>query len=120
MIFKNCNSCGQHWESRDDFLSDPDLEVVGYQTFFSNLKLGLFLFNHSCDTTLAIEADVFLDLYKGEYHDTRVPVKDVECPGRCLNKNILSPCSSKCKCAFVSTLLGTLKHWEKAPYPIPL
>jgi len=83
-MFKICNSCGYQWETREQFLSDLNVEVVGYQTFFSNLTMGLFLFNHSCSTTLAIEATSFMDLYKGTFHQERKPVKGRNCPGRCL------------------------------------
>lgn len=114
-MFKICNSCNHKWETRENFLSDPDISVTGYQTFFSNLKLGVFLFNHSCGTTLAIEADQLLDLYKGAFYEERKPVEGRKCPGRCLNENILSPCSETCKCAFISKLLDTLKNWEKIP-----
>ena len=113
MMFKRCNKCGVQWESRNDFLADPNIAVVGYQVFFENLKMGLFLFNHSCNTTVSVEADLLLDLYKGTFHTHRHPTGDRKCPGRCLNENILSPCSDECKCAFISKLLTILKHWKK-------
>lgn len=113
MIFKVCNTCGHQWETRDRFLSDPGIEAVGYQVFFENLKLGLFLFNHSCGTTLSVEADRLLDLYDGPFYPDRKPASGRNCPGRCLNENILSPCSDECRCAFISKMLQILKQWEK-------
>lgn len=112
-MFKICNKCGCQWETREKFLSDPDIEVVGYQVFFENLKIGLFLFNHSCHTTISVEADLLLDLYKGVFYPDRKPVADRKCPGRCLTDNILSPCSDECRCAFVSNILQILKQWDK-------
>lgn len=112
-MFKSCNTCGAQWETREAFLSDPDIEAVGYQVFFENLKTGLFLFNHSCGTTLAVEAELVLDLYDGPFHPDRNSAEDRACPGRCLNENILSPCSDECRCAFVSEVLRILSHWEK-------
>ena len=117
-MFKICNSCGYQWEKRENFLSDPNIEATGYQTFFSNLKVGLFLLNHSCGTTLAIDASFFLDLYKGAFYHDRKPIKGRKCPGKCLTENILSPCSDTCKCSFISKLLNTLENWEKSPLPI--
>jgi hypothetical protein len=116
-MFKICNSCGKQWETREGFLSDPEIEVTGYQTFFSNLKVGLFLFNHSCHTTLSIESELLLDLYKGPFHHDRNPVKGRKCPQKCLTENYLSPCSDTCKCSFISKLLSILKNWEKKPMP---
>ncbi len=113
-MFKICKSCGYQWKTRETFLSDPNVEVLGYQIFFSNLKLGVFLFNHSCHTTLAVEADLLLNLYKGSFHYERKPGKARSCPGVCMNENFLSPCSDECRCAFISKMLNILKNWEKA------
>ena len=44
--FKQCTSCGFRWSTRDQFLEDPDLELVGYQVNFVELLTGFFLFNH--------------------------------------------------------------------------
>lgn len=118
-MFKICNSCGYQWETRERFLSDPNIEVAGYQVFFANLKEGVFLFHHSCGTTLAVEAADLLDLYEGTFYSERNPVKGRNCPGRCLTENFLSPCSDTCKCAFISKLLDIFKNWEKTEHPHP-
>ncbi len=39
--------------------------MVGYQVDFDELKAGLFLFTHSCGTTLSVCAGDFQDLYNG-------------------------------------------------------
>ncbi len=72
-VFKICPLCGQSWATRLQFLEDAGLELVGYQVDFQELSLGLFLFNHrSCQTTLAIRAQSFRDLYDGPvYRDCR-------------------------------------------------
>lgn len=111
-MFKVCNKCFYEWESRDDFLSDGSIKLIGYQVFFEDLKLGLFLFNHTCQTTIAVETSHFLDLYTGPFFTERKnPKKD--CPGHCLNKNILSPCSEECKCAFVRNIIQAINTWNK-------
>ncbi len=113
-MFKQCHTCGHLWETREDFLADPDIEAVGYQVFFENLEQGLFLFNHSCRTTLSVEANRLLDLFSGTIYSGRTPAQDRQCPGRCLNENIQNPCSDKCRCAFISKALHILKQWKKA------
>lgn len=111
-MFKQCNKCHHQWETRDDFLSDKTIQVVGYQVFFEDLKLGLFLFNHSCHTTIAVDANLLMDLYDGPIFLDRKPAGR-KCPGRCLNENIMSPCSSECKCAFIGELMQIIKNWGK-------
>ncbi len=115
-MFKRCNKCGSKWENRDDFLSDKNIDVVGYQVFFKNLKLGVFLFNHSCNTTMAVEAKFLLDLHDGTFSLERNP-DSRECPGRCLNDNIMSPCSSDCRCAFISEIMKVIKNYAASHLP---
>jgi hypothetical protein len=110
-MFKQCNKCAFQWATRDEFLSDKTIEVVGYQVFFEDLELGLFLFNHSCHTTIAIEADLILDLYDGPIYLERKP-GNRKCPGRCLNQNIVSPCSKECRCAFISEIMQIIKKTQ--------
>jgi hypothetical protein len=109
-MFKQCNKCGHQWETRDKFLSDKKIRVIGYQVFFEDLKFGLFLFNHSCNTTIAIDTNLLLDLYDGPLFLERKQGSR-KCPGRCLNENIASPCSSECRCAFISEIMQVIKNW---------
>lgn len=109
-MFKQCNKCGHKWETRDDFLSDETIHVIGYQVFFENLKFGMFLLNHSCGTTIAIDAESLLDLHEGPIFSDRKP-DGRECPGRCLNENIMSPCSPECKCSFISEIMQVIRDW---------
>jgi len=79
--FKKCSMCKTEWNTRNDFLSDKNISVVGYNVNFEELELGCFLFNHTnCGTTLAIEARVFLDLYHGKIFTERKTGSE-ECPG---------------------------------------
>jgi len=112
--FKTCPHCSKTWSSRDEFLSDDDIGLVGYQVDFEELALGLFLFNHSaCQTTLAIRADLLKDLYLGPvFKDRRTGQKD--CPGYCLKRTQLSACPAECECAWVRRLLQVIRRWPKS------
>ncbi|MEA2012005.1 MAG: hypothetical protein U9O87_02815 [Verrucomicrobiota bacterium] len=106
--FKICPSCKYVWENREDFLNDNNLSITGYQVHFEELTTGLFLFNHSCGTTLAIEASAFFDMYDGIIFKERMTGKD-NCPQYCLTKDNLKPCKEKCECAFVREILQKIK-----------
>ena len=41
--FKKCTVCDFEWALRDDFLSDRNIEIIGYQVHFEELAEGLFL-----------------------------------------------------------------------------
>ena len=106
--FKTCTMCEQIWKTRDDFVNDPDIDIVGYQVNFKELTTGLFLFNHSCGTTMAIPVKYFDDLYKGPVFSDRKTGSN-QCPGHCLYGQDLEPCAAKCECAYVREIIQRLK-----------
>jgi len=110
--FKTCTICNTVWQTRDDFLDDPDIFIVGYQVHFNTLTEWLFLFNHSCKGTLSVNAGEFTDLYTGPIFKDRLFGSE-ECPGHCLHERRLSPCPSKCECSFVREIIQVIKNWEK-------
>jgi len=112
--FKTCPNCGFGWPTREAFLDDPALELIGYQVNFQKLKLGCFLFNHSCKATLALHANAFWDLYQGAFFQERATGSD-QCPAYCLHQDVLDPCHAKCECAFVREILQVIKNWPGKP-----
>lgn len=110
--FKICTKCHARWLRAEDFLSDPALVLTGYQANFLNLTEGLFLFNHSCHTTLAIKAKELLYLYKGPMLHGRA-TGGPDCPGHCLHKDVLLPCPAHCECAYVRDVLQIIQQWPK-------
>jgi len=114
-IVKQCTCCGQLWRTRDAFLGDSQLEVVGYQVDFSDLLLGFFLFNHlACESTIAVPAGLFRDLYDGPVFSQRATGTE-DCPGYCLRKSELASCPAKCECAYVREILQIVRRWPKTP-----
>ena len=112
--FKTCPACGFEWPTREQFLEDPDLKLVGYQVAFKELTAGLFLFNHSCrGATLATRAVDFKDLHQGPVFTERATGSE-DCPGHCLHQDDLQPCPAACECAFIREILQIIKNWPKA------
>ena len=112
--FKTCRACSRRWESRGSFLSDPKIQVVGYQAFLDNLGLGQFLFNHEeCGTTLALRAGSFEDLYDGPVYFSRVE-RDDGCPDYCFSAENLQTCPEACECAWAREVLQKVINWPKS------
>jgi hypothetical protein len=111
-MFKQCSVCSRRWRDREDFLADPGLEIIGYQVFFEEIKDGLFLFNHTCKTTLALKVAEFDDLYKGQKPDT-VALGTDTCSGYCLDMTELKACNSQCKYAYVRDIIQVIRKWPK-------
>ena len=110
--FKKCPACNSVWDSREGFLSDPDLKIIGYQVDFINLTEGLFYFSHSCKGTLAMAAGDFADLYGGPIFAERV-TGSYECPIYCQRKDDLTPCPVECECAYVREIIQIVRNWRK-------
>jgi hypothetical protein len=86
--------------------------MIGYQPLFEKLTAGLFLFNHSCGTTLATPAEAFQDLYDGPIFTERLNGTE-ECGGHCLHEDDLGPCPAKCECAYVREIMQVILNWPK-------
>ena len=111
--FKTCPLCSKVWTSRENFLKDRDIELVGYQVDFEEVTLGLFLFNHNtCRTTLAIQARQLKDLYIGPIFKERMTGQK-DCPGDGLRRSALEPCPAECECAWVRGLLQIIRAWPR-------
>jgi hypothetical protein len=111
--FKTCTFCRHVWPSREAFLTDPQISLVGYQAFSPDLVLGLFLFNHLvCKTTLAIHAREFVDLYDGPIYGERLDETEA-CQGHCKDTHDLEPCAQRCECAYVREVVQLVRQWPK-------
>ena len=110
--FKRCTMCGAQWWTRDVFLEDGGVSLVGYQVNYGDLEAGDFLFNHTCGTTLAIPAGSFMDLYDGPVFAERVRGTDA-CPDYCLYPDDLRRCPVQCECAYVRDVLQIVRNWPK-------
>ncbi len=108
VVFKECHVCRCQWQTRDDFIADNDVVLIGYQANFVCLEKGLFLFNHSCQGTMSLGVYEFADLYQGPiFHERKTGFK--ACPNYCLHANLLNPCLAKCECAYVREIIQLLK-----------
>lgn len=110
--FKRCPNCGFTWDTRDSFLNDSNLDIIGYQANFIELTTGLFYFNHSCEGTLALQAYLFGDLYEGPIFKSCLTGSEA-CPKYCLHREELQPCPAECECAYVRETIQLIKAWPK-------
>ncbi len=58
--FKKC-SCGCKWKSREDFIADPNIKMLGLQESYCTTISDMYLFNHSCRNTLAVGIHAFTE-----------------------------------------------------------
>jgi len=111
-IFKQCAKCQKIWNEQDEFLSDPDVKLFGYQATTEKLEAGLFHFRHSCTNIILIYAEVFIHLYDGLIFNDNFSGTD-KCAEFCLHQYELDPCPNKCECAYVREVLQIIRNWPK-------
>jgi hypothetical protein len=117
-FFKKCTCCESPWYTRDEFLQDENTRLVGYQVNFSHLELGYFLFNHlACESTIAIPAGLFKDLYKGSVFAERMTGTEI-CQGFCKDKDAIEPCDAHCECAYVREIMQIIRNWPKQAHQL--
>ena len=113
--FKLCPTCSKPWETLEDFLTDSELELSGYQVNFADLKGGLFYFTHlpnNCGTTLAIAVNEFVSLSTRPMLTSHTD-KPACCPDLCVRQGALDPCPVECECIWVREIMQTIRNWKK-------
>ena len=114
-IFKVCPTCSKPWNTLEDFLSDPELELTGYQVNFAELEGGLFYFTHeheTCGTTLAIPVKQFTNLSNRPFlalHGEQPKC----CPNLCMRAGSMDPCPVECECGWVREIMQLIRNWTK-------
>jgi hypothetical protein len=110
--FKICPKCAHAWNTRDDFLKDLSICLVGFQSSFNETEAGYYLFNHElgvnqCNTTLAVEVEAFLSLHKGTMF-TDIKFESQVCEEHCKRVEDLSQCPVECKNAVSRDIMQAL------------
>jgi hypothetical protein len=114
-IVKRSRCRGYVWRTREAFLDDPQVEIVGFQANCADLLLGLFLFNPLArGSTIAAPAELFRDPYDGFIYSKRA-TGTADCPEDCLRESERSVCPAECACAYVREILRIVRRWSKIP-----
>jgi hypothetical protein len=110
--FKTCPNCGTVWQTLDEFLDDPKVELGGYQVNFVDLKGGLFYFTHrkqDCQTTMAVKVEDFASLSDRSFLAPRGKLPEGGCSNQCLRKGDIDPCPTQCECVWVREVLQVIR-----------
>ena len=103
-LFRTCPKCGFEWRSRDQFINDPNIMIIGYQLNYVEFVAGFFYFNHSCKDTFTIRANVFENLYNSPVFENWGVGSELF-PEHCLRYKESESCPIKCECAFVKKII---------------
>lgn len=110
-IFKVCPKCSASWESREAFLTDKLVNLIGYQANFKNLDKGLLLFTHmanDCYSTTSIYVSDFDDLYTGVRYTENKALSEV-CHQYCIDEKNFDRCDAKCECSYAREIIEIIR-----------
>lgn len=107
--FMTCSKCGYTWQTRDQFLDDPTIKIIGFQADIETPENSLYLFNHdladdSCGSTIAIFVSHFLDMYDGPIYD-EVIFGSETCSGHCARIDDMELCKNPCRNAVAREIM---------------
>jgi hypothetical protein len=113
-MFKKCQNCEQSWETFVSFLSDTNVQFIGYQARFDQARAGLFLFNHVCNTCIAIPVSEFEDLAPEKMTELSFVPHSHGCPGHCADENNLENCpNADCPGRPIRHMIQILKAYSR-------
>jgi DNA-binding CsgD family transcriptional regulator len=113
-VFRHCPTCLTKWSFRGAFLSDPEVEFLGYHPLSGGNPAGVMLFKHmGCGTNLPCPLEWFQPL-------TNLPMLGGSCSAgaggdHCLGQgqDPSTPCPLRCVCAFVWHVTQVIRGWPR-------
>ena len=117
-VFKQCPYCNYAWNDREEFLTDSNVELTGYQPHFHNILEGLYTFvhkNNDCKASFSLPVWLFVDMHEGGLHDLLLAGTS-QCEGKCKKVDDMRECSQECCCAYTREIMQKiLKYGVKTP-----
>jgi hypothetical protein len=107
--FKDCTKCKHAWTTRDEFLHDDEIVLIGFLANNDEFEKGAYLFNHvpagnTCNTSFGLYVSSFLDMYEGKiYDDLKMGTED--CSGHCAKIDVISNCHAHCRNAVAREIM---------------
>ncbi len=97
--FRACGMCHKQWATRQDFIADPKLRLLGLQAVPHHADGNLLVFEHDCGTTVSVLAWRLRDLLPAEDRgEEGLPLLygSEGCKGYCTRLEELSACDRSC------------------------
>lgn len=95
--------CGRSWETREQFLEDPEVRLVGLQVVGDLPDANVVVFEHRCGTSVSVLARRLHDLL-GPVADDEWPLAllygTADCHGLCTELSNLDGCDRPCRNAY--------------------
>ena len=126
-FFKVCGSCRRAWVTWEEFVTDPEVRLLGLQSRASVPDATVLVFEHWCGSSVSILTRRLRHLVP-DHPAARWPSLrgTDECPGRCLEVSDHGPCDQHCRhaldrdiLAIATALQATRKHGRRPAMEVP-
>jgi hypothetical protein len=96
--FQKCGSCEQLWDRWSDFILDPGVRLIGFQTISDLLDANLLVFEHRCGSSISILAKRLRQILPDSEHPAGLPslFGTERCNGHCRFLENLEACDRPC------------------------
>jgi hypothetical protein len=98
--FRTCGMCRKPWATRQDFITDPSLRLLGLQAVPDYPDANLLVYEHDCGTSVSVLASRLRDLVAAEEPgEAELPLLrgSEECGGFCNRLESLEACGRRCR-----------------------
>ncbi len=115
-LFKVCNGCGKRWQTAEQFILDPSLQLVMYQAVFGEVEYGLFVLTHDvpeCQSSISVSVGMFRGLVPRDHQESGF--LDPKCEDRCFSQMDLAPCNVDCSMKWARDVMQCLKEHKLPP-----
>jgi hypothetical protein len=96
--FRVCGACKHAWPTWHEFVQDPAVRLLGFQSLAAKPGSNLLVFEHSCGSSISVLAKRLRHLLPELVSDAPLPVLfgADECRGHCRSIEDLEACDALC------------------------
>jgi hypothetical protein len=106
-VFKVCGSCRRTWSTWEEFVTDPEVRLLGLQSRASLPDATVLVFEHFCGSSVSILTKRLHHLVPHHPGAKWPSLRDTdECPGLCLDLSERGRCVAPCRHALDREILA--------------
>lgn len=110
-VFRVCGSCRRSWRSWEEFVTDPEVRLLGLQAVFTVPDSNLLVFEHRCGSSVSIFTSRLHHLLPDHPAAAWPSLRGThECPGHCLSLADLAACDRPCRNTLDRDLLELVRY----------
>lgn len=108
-VFKVCGSCRHTWLTWEDFVTDPEVRLLGLQSPTTLPDATVLVFEHFCGSSVSILTRRLHHLVPDHPAVDWPSLRGTDkCPGHCFDRADRAPCDQRCRHALDRDILALI------------